>query len=232
MKRVIYPSLFERQPKLAKVILLLFILIFILWVIMPFIVFQNKKVLSELETDYRKLNHPVSATLISYETFYKAGTSLVNVEGEFQTTTPFNEIVNKYDTQLTQLGWVFLKKSEPDVNGRWYVLYCKGYWLSTKIEQKQNGYLVFLGQGYNSDCSSGNTNPWNAFSMLICFSPFFVLGFAAIVFSISSIRRENLKNFEKAKSGWAIFVGIFFVLLSSIAIYVAVKSLIWYLFTP
>jgi len=230
MKRSLYPNLFQRNPKSAKVILLLFLFAFTLWVIIPFIIFQNKKALADLETDYLKLTHPAKTTLINYETFYKAGTSLIRVDGKFETTLPFNEIVNEYDIQLKSLGWSFLKKSDLDVNARWYVLYCKGYWLSAKLTQEQARYSISLSRGYNYDCSSGNMNPWNAISMLTCFSPFFVLGCAAILFSISNIRENSLRNYEKAKSGWAIFVGIFFVLLSSTAIYSAVKSLLWYLF--
>ena len=230
MRKTLYPGLFERQPKLAKAILLLLILGFILWIIMPLLIFQNKKVLSELETDYRKFVHPSNTTLINYETFYKPGTSLVRVDGKFQTTLPFSEVVDAYNTQLKSLGWVFLKQSNLDVNSRYYVLYCKGYWLTTKIEQEQSGYLISLNRGYDYDCASGNMNPWNVISMLTCLSPFFIIGCAAIWFSVSNIRWGSLRDSGKAKSGWVIFVGIFFVLFSSMAILFAAKSLIWYIF--
>jgi len=231
MKRTLYPSLFDRYPKLGKAVLSLFLFAIVVWIATPFIAFQNKKVLFELEADYQKLIPPANTTLINYDTFYKPGTSLVRVDGKFQTSVSFSEIVDEYDAQLKSLGWVFLRQSDLDVNSRYYVLYCKGYWLTTKIEQEQSGYLISLNRGYDYDCASGNMNPWNAMSMLSCFSPFLIIGCVATWFSISGMRKKTLSDTDRTKHWWVLFVGLIWLIISITTIFFSAKSLIWYLFT-
>jgi len=107
MIRARYQALSQKNPKLKNTILLVFLFTFIPWIIIPFIVYQNKKVLTILESDYLNLHHPSGATSIKFETFYKPGTALVRVDSEFQTTLPFSEIVNNYDPQLKTLDGLF-----------------------------------------------------------------------------------------------------------------------------